>query len=47
MRLTPAGRQFVERYRRFRSGLDTAMKRQFERTFRARRAARRRAKENS
>ena len=45
MRLTAAGRQFVERYRRFRAGLDSAMRRQFERNFRVRGAPRRRRKE--
>ena len=47
MRLTPAGRQFVERYRRFRAGLDTAMRREFERTFRARGRPRRRARQTT
>ena len=47
MRLTPAGRQFVERYRRFRAGLDTAMRREFERTFRARARPRRRARQTT
>jgi molybdate transport system regulatory protein len=47
MRLTAAGRQFVERYRRFRAGLDTAMRREFERTFKTRGASRRRAKETT
>jgi len=45
MRLTAAGRQFVERYRRFRAGLDSAMRRQFERNFQGRGAPRRRRKE--
>jgi molybdate transport system regulatory protein len=44
MRLTAAGRQFVERYRRFRAGLDAAMQREFARTFNARGPARRRLK---
>jgi len=44
MRLTPAGRQFVERYGRFRAGLDSAMRREFARTFRARGAPRRRGR---
>ena len=47
MRLTPAGRQFVERYRRFRAGLDTAMRREFARTFRARGRPRRRARQTT
>jgi molybdate transport system regulatory protein len=47
MRLTPAGRQFVERYRRFRAGLDTAMRREFERTFLARGRPRRRARQTT
>jgi molybdate transport repressor ModE-like protein len=47
MRLTAAGRQFVERYQRFRAGLDTAMQREFERTFKPRGAPRRRAKETT
>ena len=47
MRLTPAGRHFVERYRRFRAGLDTAMRREFERTFRARGRPRRRARQTT
>ena len=46
MRLTAAGRQFVERYRRFRAGLDTAMQREFQRTFKTRGVARR-AKETT
>ena len=45
MRLTAAGRQFVERYHRFRAALDTTMQRQFERTFQTRGAPRRRGKE--
>ena len=36
MRLTAAGRQFVERYQRFRAGLDTAMRREFDRAFKGR-----------
>jgi molybdate transport system regulatory protein len=44
MRLTPAGRQFVARYRRFRAGLDSAMRREFTRTFRPRAALRRRGR---
>lgn len=47
MRLTAAGRQFVERYRRFRAGLDTAMQREFQRTFKTRGASRRRDKERT
>jgi molybdate transport system regulatory protein len=35
MRLTRAGKQFLGRYQKFRSGLDGAMKRHFERSFRA------------
>src|SRR5437762_14222961 len=35
MRLTDAGKRFLGRYRKFREGLDTAAKRQFERSFRA------------
>ena len=35
MRLTRAGKRFLERYRKFRSGLDGAMKRQFDRSFRS------------
>ena len=34
MRLTRAGKRFLERYRKFRNGLDGAMKRHFERSFR-------------
>lgn len=45
MRLTAAGRQFVERYRRFRAGLDAAMRREFQRTFKTRGTARGRVKE--
>ncbi|HSB41713.1 MAG TPA: LysR family transcriptional regulator [Methylomirabilota bacterium] len=33
MRLTRAGRRFLDRYRKFRSGLDEAARRQFERAF--------------
>ena len=33
MRLTRAGKRFLERYRKFRSGLDEAAKRHFERSF--------------
>lgn len=33
MRLTRAGKRFLERYRKFRSGLDDAAKRQFDRAF--------------
>ena len=33
MRLTSAGKQFLARYRKFRGGLDGAMKRHFERAF--------------
>lgn len=33
MRLTKAGKRFLARYRRFRSGLDGAVKRHFERAF--------------
>ena len=40
-----AGFKFVERYRRFRAGLDAAMQREFERTFKGRGPARRRIKE--
>jgi molybdate transport system regulatory protein len=35
MRLTEKGRLFLERYRKFRSGLDDAVTRQFERTFKS------------
>ena len=35
MRLTRAGKRFLERYRKFRSGLDGAMNRQFDRSFRS------------
>ena len=45
MRLTTAGRQFVERYRRFRAALERTMQRQFERTFQTRGVSRRRGKE--
>jgi molybdate transport system regulatory protein len=34
MRLTKAGKQFLGRYRKFRSGVDAAMRRHFERAFR-------------
>lgn len=34
MRLTEPARRFLLRYRRFRTGLEGAMKRQFERSFR-------------
>jgi molybdate transport repressor ModE-like protein len=44
MRLTAAGRQFVERYQRFRAGLDSAMRREFDRTFKGRAAPRARGK---
>ncbi|HEU5197828.1 MAG TPA: LysR family transcriptional regulator [Methylomirabilota bacterium] len=44
MRLTAAGRQFVERYQRFRAGLDSAMRREFDRTFKGRAAPRSRGK---
>jgi molybdate transport system regulatory protein len=33
MRLTKAGKRFLERYKKFRGGLDDAAKRQFERAF--------------
>jgi molybdate transport system regulatory protein len=33
MRLTKAGKRFLERYRKFRGGLEEAAKRQFERAF--------------
>ena len=33
MRLTEPARRFLQRYRKFRSGLEAAMKRQFERSF--------------
>lgn len=36
MRLTPEGRAFLARYRRFREGVETAAARQFARAFRAR-----------
>jgi molybdate transport system regulatory protein len=35
MRLTEPARRFVHRYRKFRTGLEGAMKRQFERSFRS------------
>ena len=35
MRLTEKGRLFLERYRKFRSGLDDAVTRQFERSFKS------------
>jgi molybdate transport system regulatory protein len=35
MRLTAAGKRFLARYRRFRAGLDDAVKQHFERSFRA------------
>jgi len=47
MRLTTAGRQFVERYRRFRAVLETTMQQQFERTFQTRGGSRRRGKETA
>ena len=34
MRLTPAGKRFLARYRKFREGLDGAAKRHFARSFR-------------
>jgi len=34
MRLTPAGHRFLERYWKFRNGLDGAAKRAFDRSFR-------------
>ena len=34
MRLTSAGKRFLARYRKFRNGLDGAVKRHFERSFR-------------
>ena len=34
MRLTRAGQRFLERYRKFRNGLDGAVKRAFDRSFR-------------
>ena len=34
MRLTSAGKRFLSRYRKFRDGLDGAVKRHFERSFR-------------
>ena len=33
MRLTKAGKRFLERYQKFRSGLDEAARRQFDRVF--------------
>ena len=33
MRLTKAGKRFLERYQRFRSGLDEAARKQFDRAF--------------
>ena len=36
MRLTPAARAFLKRYRTFQRGLDTAASRSFARAFRAR-----------
>jgi len=33
MRLTKAGKRFLERYRKFRNGLDEAARRQFDRAF--------------
>jgi molybdate transport system regulatory protein len=33
MRLTRAGKQFLDRYRKFSSGMDGAMRRHFERSF--------------
>jgi molybdate transport system regulatory protein len=35
MRLTDKGRVFLERYRKFRSGLDETVARQFERSFKS------------
>lgn len=35
MRLTERGRRFLERYRKFRSGLDRTVIRHFERSFKA------------
>jgi hypothetical protein len=35
MRLTAAGRLFLRRYRKFRSGLDETVARHFERSFKA------------
>ena len=34
MRVTAAGKRFLARYRKFRNGLDGAVKRHFERSFR-------------
>lgn len=36
-RLTPEGRDFLDRYRRFRQGIDTVVERQFTRSFPPRR----------
>ena len=47
MRLTADGRHFVERYQRFRAGIDAAMQRQFVRTFQTRHAPRRRHKDTA
>jgi hypothetical protein len=33
MRLTEPARRFLQRYRKFRNGLEGTMKRQFERSF--------------
>ena len=33
MRLTPSGKRFVQRYRKFREGLEDAVQRHFERSF--------------
>jgi molybdate transport system regulatory protein len=33
MRLTPEGRRFLDRYRKFRAGLETTMDREFRRSF--------------
>jgi hypothetical protein len=35
MRLTDKARAFLERYRKFRSGLDETVTRQFERSFKS------------
>ena len=35
MRLTAAGKRFLERYRKFRDGLDTEIKERFDRSFKA------------
>jgi molybdate transport system regulatory protein len=40
MRLTPAGKRFLERYWRFRAGLDAATKEHFESAFGGRRRSR-------